>query len=546
MRTTINITGMTCVSCARSIETALNALPGISAEVAYAKGQGHAAVKSSGDVRMEQVLESIRAKGYGAELAAQEGTGESLQESASQALHIAIIGSGGAAFAAAIKAAESGAQVTMIEAATLGGTCVNVGCVPSKISLRAAQAAHTLQAHPFEGLPHPAVSVDRAALVAQQTARVEALRQAKYQDILDSTPGVSLLRGHARFEDSHTLVVEGEHGKKHLTAARIFIATGASPAIPRIPGLADTPYWTSTEALFSPELPEHLVILGGGFVACELAQTFRRLGSRVTMLVRSTLLSHEDPELGAALEEAFRGEGIEVRTHAQAQQVEYSGGRFSLQTSGGEIHADKLLVATGRQANTAALNLDAARVQTDAQGRIVIDQRMRTNVPHIYAAGDCTIQPHLVYVAAAAGTRAAINMTGGEAALDLSVLPTVVFTDPQVATVGMSEQAARDAGLEVESRRLDLENVPRALANFDTRGFIKLVAEAGSGRLLGAQALAHEGGEIIQSAALAIAQRMTVQELANTLFPYLTMVEGLKLCAQTFTMDVKKLSCCAG
>ncbi|PJA56404.1 MAG: mercury(II) reductase, partial [Rhodocyclales bacterium CG_4_9_14_3_um_filter_68_10] len=164
----------------------------------------------------------------------------------------------------------------------------------------------------------------------------------------------------------------------------------------------------------------------------------------------------------------------------------------------------------------------------------------------IYAAGDCTDQPQFVYVAAAAGTRAAINMTGGDAALDLSAMPTVVFTDPQVATVGLSEAEAHDEGIETISRTLSLENVPRALVNFDTRGFIKLVAEAGSLRLLGVQAVTPEAGEIIQTAAIAIRARMTVQDLADLLFPYLTMVEGLKLCAQTFTKDVKQLSCCAG
>jgi mercuric reductase len=540
MRTIINITGMTCDHCARSIEGALKALPGAQATVSYPHGR--AEVDAPDTVSAHALLATIRAKGYGAELANQNKT----DGGNSQGLHIAIIGSGGAAFAAAIKAADSGARVTMIEAGTLGGTCVNIGCVPSKISLRAAQAAQTMRAHPFAGLPPQEVTLERTPFVAQQTARVEELRQSKYQDILDSTPSVTLLRGHAHFEDSHTLVVEGERGKQHLTAARILIATGASPAIPPIPGLADTPYWTSTEALFSPELPAHLVVIGGSFVACELAQAFRRMGSRVTMLVRSTLLSQEDPELGAGLQEAFEAEGIDVRTQTQATQVADANGQFSLETSAGAIRGDKLLIAAGRQPSTAALNLAAVGVATDAEGHILVDAQMRTNVPHIFAAGDCTIQPDLVYVAAAAGTRAAINMTGGEAALDLSVLPAVVFTDPQVATVGLDEHAARRAGLAVETRRLELENVPRALVNFDTRGFVKLVAESGSGRLLGAQVLAHEGGEIIQSAALAIAQRMTVQDLGNMLFPYLTMVEGIKLCAQTFTKDVKKLSCCAG
>ena len=221
-------------------------------------------------------------------------------------------------------------------------------------------------------------------------------------------------------------------------------------------------------------------------------------------------------------------------------------GEFVLTLPAGKLVADRLLVATGRTPNTDSLNLDAAGVTVNPRGAIIIDQGMRTSTPHIYAAGDCTDHPQFVYVAAAAGTRAAINMTGGNATLDLGAMPAVVFTDPQVATVGLSERKAREAGIETDSRTLELSNVPRALANFDTRGFIKLVVEARSQRLIGAQAVAPEAGELIQTAALAIRARMRVQELADQLFPYLTMVEGLKLAAQTFDKDVKQLSCCAG
>ena len=220
--------------------------------------------------------------------------------------------------------------------------------------------------------------------------------------------------------------------------------------------------------------------------------------------------------------------------------------RFSIELDRETLIGDGLLVATGRTPNTASLGLEKLGVKTDARGAIVVDDHMQTSAEHIYAAGDCTTEPPFVYVAAAAGTRAAINMMGGEAALDLSAVPEVVFTDPQVAIVGLTAVQASEQGFEVDSRTLSLDNVPRALANFDTRGFIKLVAERGSGRLLGAQVLAPEGGEIIQTAALAVHHRLTVRDLAERLFPYLTMVEGLRLCAQTFTRDVTELSCCAG
>jgi len=341
-------------------------------------------------------------------------------------------------------------------------------------------------------------------------------------------------------------VRKADGSEKILQADRILIAAGASPSIPNIEGLADTPFWTSTEALVAESIPEHLVVLGASVVALELAQAFHRLGAEVTILARSTLLSKKDPEIGNGLRQIFEDEGITIMLHTSPDAVRHDRGHFVLQTNTGEVRGDQLLVATGRTPNTATLNLDRAGIKTNNSGGIVIDDHMRTSVEHIYAAGDCTDQPQFVYVAAAAGTRAARNMTGEDVAIDLSVMPAVVFTDPQVGTVGLTEQQAHEKGLDVESRTLDLENVPRALANMDTRGFIKLVAEKDGGRIVGCQVLATEGGEVIQTAVLAIRNRMTIAQLARELFPYLTMVEGLKLCAQTFTKDVKQLSCCAG
>ena len=463
-------------------------------------------------------------------------------------LHVAVIGSGGAAMAAALKAVESGARVTLIERGTIGGTCVNVGCVPSKIMIRAAHVAHLRRESPFDaGVSATAPIVQRHRLLAQQQARVDELRHGKYESILDGTPAITVVHGAACFKDHHTLTVALRDGGEQAVAFdRCLVATGASAAVPPIPGLKDTPFWTSTEALGSDAIPARLAVIGSSVVAVELAQAFARLGSRVTILARSKLLSREDPAVGEAIAAAFRDEGIEVLERTQASHVEHAAGEFVLKTNQGEIRADRLLVATGRAPNTRALNLEAAGVKLDEHGAIVIDDHMRTSAPNIYAAGDCTDQPQFVYVAAAAGMRAALNMAGGDAKLDLGAMPAVVFTDPQVATVGYSEAEAHRAGIETDSRTLTLENVPRALVNFDTRGFIKLVAEAGSGRLLGVQAVTAEAGEIIQTAAIAIHARMTVHDLASRLFPYLTMVEGLKLAAQTFTKDVKQLSCCAG
>lgn len=540
----IQITGMTCDHCAQSAQDALNALEGVTASVSY--DEGLASVETQGVVDNSQLLKAIESKGYSATLINNDDT--VITSGGGTSLHIAIVGTGSGAFAAAIKAVEQGATVTIIEGGeVIGGTCVNIGCVPSKILIRGAGIAHVQGHHAFEGVPLNTPNIDRKAMVAQQQEWVEKLRHAKYESILETNPGINLMRGMARFKDAGTLIVtQANGGEKEIKADRVLLAVGARPMIPAIPGLADTPYWTSTDALIAEDIPKHLVVLGGSVVALELAQAFRHLGSEVTVMARSTLLSKEDPEIGEGLKSAFEGEGIAVQLHTVPDAVSHNGKEFVLSTKHGDVSCDQLLVATGRQSNADTLALENTGIETSRNGNVVIDDHMRTNVENIYAAGDCTNQPQFVYVAAAAGTRAARNMTGDDVAIDLSVMPAVVFTDPQVGAVGLTVQQAKDQGLDVDSRTLDLENVPRALANMDTRGFIKLVAEKDSGRIVGCQILAHEGGEIIQTAALAIRNRMTIQDLADQLFPYLTMVEGLKLTAQTFYKDVKQLSCCAG
>ncbi len=539
----LTITGMTCDSCATHVRKALEGVPGVlEARVSYPDATARIVLER--EVPVQRLAEAVAARGYGARPRNNDAT----SAGDGQGLHIAVIGSGGAAMAAALKAIEQGARVTLIEHGTIGGTCVNIGCVPSKIMIRAAHIAHLRRESPFDaGLPPTSPTVLRGPLLAQQQGRVEELRRAKYENILESNPAIGVLRGRARFLDAHTLSVTlNDGGEREVVFDRCLIASGASPAIPPIVGLADTPYWTSTEALESDSIPKRLAVIGASVVAVELAQAFARLGSQVTILARHTLLYRDDPEIGETLAAAFCGEGIEVLEHTQANRVAYAADEFVLSLPSGQLRTDKLLIATGRRPNTRELNLEAAGVAVDKHGAITVNDGLRTSAAHIYAAGDCTDQPQFVYVAAAGGTRAAINMTGGKASLDLTAMPVVVFTDPQVATVGLNEEEAHHQGIKTVTRTLTLDNVPRALANFDVRGFIKLVADAETGRLLGVQAVAAEAGELIQSAALAICNRMTVQDLADKLFPYLTMVEGLKLAAQTFTKDVTQLSCCAG
>ena len=535
---TLSIKGMTCSRCADQIKKAVKAIDGVwTINISYPDAM--AEIETVDDIKRCEIVDAIEALGY---------TVSELNAATTEQLHVAIIGTGSGAFACAIKAAEGGARVTMIEGADIiGGCCVNVGCVPSKILIRAAQLAHQQRKNPFDGLENSQPQINRSLLALQQTSRVEELRGAKYQKILDNNPALTLLKGYARFKNENTLLVKKSDGSdEELIADRILIATGSTPSIPPINGLAETPYWTSTEALFAEALPASLIVIGSSVIALEIAQAYVRLGSNVTVLARHTLLYAEDSLLGEKLTECFEKEGIRVLNNTQANKVSHDGSTFSLETNEGTLKTDKLLISTGRHANTAQLGLENVGVETQKNGAIVVNDKMETSTANIYAAGDCSTMPQFVYVAAAAGSRAGINMTGGDTRLDLSTMPAVIFTDPQVATVGLTEEQANKDGFNVISRVLDMENVPRALANFETDGFIKLVADKPTGKILGAQILAHEGGELIQSAALAIHNNMTVDDLAGQLFPYLTMVEGLKLCAQTFSKDVSELSCCAG
>ncbi|MBE0577921.1 mercury(II) reductase [Devosia sp.] len=463
------------------------------------------------------------------------------------AYDLAVIGAGSAGFSAAITAAEQGASVALIGRGTIGGTCVNIGCVPSKTMIRAAEAVHgAYRVGRFPGLAGEALVSDWRALVAAKDDLVRTLRRKKYIDLLPEYEGVAYLQGHAQLNGAGVLV-DG----RPIAAGKIIIATGASPAIPDIPGIESVPYLTSTTALELEEQPRSLLVIGGGYIGCELAQMFARLGTRVTLVTRERLLPEAEPEIAQALDRYLADEGIAVRSGLTYSRIESREGEitltFDVDGRAETLVAEKVLVTTGRSPNSAGLGLDEAGIKQMPTGGIYVDDRMRTSRPGIYAAGDVTGRDQFVYMAAYGAKLAARNALNGDSLVyDNTTMPWVVFTDPQVAGVGLSERQAIQQGFDVKTSVVSLEQVSRALAARDTRGLIKLIAEAGTGRLLGAQILAPEGADSIQTMALAIKFGMTTAELGETIFPYLTTVEGLKLAAQGFEKDVAKLSCCAG
>ncbi|NUP59876.1 MAG: mercury(II) reductase [Pseudarthrobacter sp.] len=470
---------------------------------------------------------------------------------------LAIVGSGGGAFAAAIRATNLGKSVLMVERSTIGGTCVNTGCVPSKALLAAAEARHVAMdaGGRFPGITTGAGPVDMPGLISGKRDLVEGMRLEKYVDLIEDY-GWELRHGTASFagtpEEPVLDIVSAGGARETVTASHYLVATGSAPWVPAVPGLQDTGYLTSTTAMELDEVPESLLVVGGGFVALEQAQLFARLGSKVTMLVRSRLASAEEPEVSLALMSVFTDEGIRVirrATLVSVSQDAVTGGVKAVADVSGsreEFRAARLLMATGRRPITEGLNLETAGVKTGDRGEVMVEKTLASTNPRIWAAGDVTGHREFVYVASAHGALAvdnAFNDAGRE--VDYRHLPRVVFTSPAVAAVGLTDKEANGAGISCECRVLPLEYVPRALVNRDTRGFIKLVAENGTGKILGLTAVGKEAGDLAAAGVYILAAGMTVEQVANMWSPYLTMAEGIKIAAQSYTTDISRLSCCA-
>lgn len=469
-------------------------------------------------------------------------------EPKSKNLHLVIMGGGSAAFSAAIKANELGTQVTIInDGLPIGGTCVNVGCVPSKTLIRAAEAHHRASHHNFLGINSQSKITSFKEIIAQKRQLVEELRQAKYLNVVSDLPDVRIIKGHGQLIDRHTVEVNGEK----IRADRILIATGVSPSIPDIPGLKEAGYLTNETAFELEKLPESLIVLGGRYVALECAQMFARFGSKVTILQRSSrILPTETPDLTDELTKYLLKEGIEIVTGVGVEEIRKGKDRIFVKTNinGAQRVFDSahILVATGRRPNTQNLGLEKVGVRLNDSGYIQVNENLQTNVEGIYGAGD-VIGDHLfVYTAAYEGALVAENaLINSKKVRDYTILPWVIFTDPQVAGVGLDEQQAKQQGIDFDVAKVSLAHVPRAIAARDTRGFIKLIRDKKKNKLIGARILAPEGGELLMEISLAIKFGIPINELIFSFHPYLTLSEGVKLTAITFEKDVGKLSCCA-
>ncbi len=452
-------------------------------------------------------------------------------------LDLVVVGTGGAAMAAGIHARAQGKSVVLVERGVIGGTCLNVGCVPSKTLLAAGgQREHALHSR-FPGVPTSAGPVDLGSLVGQKDDLVEHMRHAKYLDVA-AAHGLEIRRGQARFADPQTLLVDGEP----LPAAAYIVATGSEPATPDLPGLDDVDWLTSTTAMELNDLPESLIVIGGGYVGMEQAQLFAGLGTRVTLIGR--LAPHTEPELADVMRQAFARVGITVIEQRATQITAGADGVNVTTDSGEEVTAQRLLVATGRRARTDGLDLAAAEIEVDERGFIAVDARQQTTNPKVWAAGDVSGAPQYVYVAAETGRAAALNALGGKAEVDYTGLPAVIFTRPQIASAGLTEAQALAAGHACDCRVLGGQDIPRALTSQDTLGALKIVVDADTSKVLGVHAALDGAGDVMLAATYAIKCGMTTDDIADTWAPYLTMSEALRIAAGLFRTD-KPTSCCA-
>jgi len=446
---------------------------------------------------------------------------------------IIVIGGGSAGFAAAIGAAGMDKKVALIENSTIGGTCVNIGCVPSKFIIHEA----------FSGTNWGSLTTGRDALV-------ENLRTEKYINVLENyTDNVTYIHQTAQFIDKKSIQLSDG---TVLSAGKYILATGSRPVFPDLPGIEDIEPLDSTGLLFIEDLPKSIIIVGGRFIALELGHVFAKLGVKVTILQRSSrLIPQYDTEISEGIEQVFNSQGITVITGTKLiGALKTDSGKTLTYSSGNEqkeISAEQIVFATGRKGNTESLRLDRAGVTRDSSAHIVSDKYLQTSNPAIYAAGDVLASPGLVYVAAKEGQTAAGNSFADvPVPLSYNNVPEVIFTHPQIARTGITENAANKKGINVSSTKFYIADTPYGLANNDTNGLVKLIKNADSGELLGGEIMAQDAGNMIQTLTIAIQAHMTVSDFVGTYFPYLTAVEGIKLGAIIFDKDVHTLSCCAG
>jgi pyruvate/2-oxoglutarate dehydrogenase complex dihydrolipoamide dehydrogenase (E3) component len=438
-----------------------------------------------------------------------------------------IIGSGQAGNPLAFRLADLGWTVALVEEKNLGGTCINVGCTPTKTMVHRAQVAHYARNSARWGVNSSGVSVDLAKIVAQKDEVVLSFRGGQQRRV-DERKNLRLYRGRARFSAPHRLQV----GEDILESEKIFINTGGRPSIPAIPGLRGVPFLTNESIMQLSTVPEHLLVLGGGYIGLEFGQMFRRYGSRVTIVHQGTqIVPREDPEIAAELQRALEVEGMEFVLNVRTETVNQKGSNPILSCKVAdetkEISGSHLLVATGRIPNTNDLGLDKPGVATNKDGSIKVNARLETSVPGIWALGDCKGGPAFTHISYSDFQIVYANVVEGKRlSTENRLVPYCVFTDPQLGGLGITEKEARAKGYKLKIGRCPMTHVARAIERGETAGLMKIVVDAANDRILGASILSSEGGELVQILGTMMLANQPYTLLKGAVYIHPTLAEG--------------------
>src|SRR5437879_6152230 len=444
-----------------------------------------------------------------------------------------IIGTGQSGKPLAIALARAGWKVAVIERKHVGGTCINVGCTPTKTMVASARVAYLARRSKDYGVGTVPVKVEMRRVYKRKRRMVESFRNYG-QRTLEKTVGLELIFGEARFKSSQRVVVELKGGgTRELEGKRIVINTGGRPAVPPVPGLEGIPFLDSSSIMELTELPKHLIVLGGGYVGLEFCQMFRRFGARVTVVNRDPrLIQREDPDVSAEVEKILKEDGTEVLNSTQVTLLEKIGAgvRVVLGTGKGlkKISGSHLLLALGRVPNSDRLNLGAAGVETDNSGFIKVNPKLETNIPGIYAIGDVKGGPAFTHISYDDFRILRENwLAGGNATIDGRPVPNCMYIDPQLATVGINETEAQKRGIDYRVAKLPMTRVARAQEMSETRGFMKAVVNAKTRQILGCTILGVEGGEIMSMLQIAMMGKLPYTTIKKAIFAHPTLAESL-------------------
>lgn len=451
------------------------------------------------------------------------------------AYDVLVVGSGQGGTPFAREAARAGRRTALVERAHVGGTCVNEGCTPSKTMIASARVAHLVRRGRDYGVDTGDVRIDVERVVARKRHVVDSFRASTEQGL--AAAGVDVIAGEARFVGERTVEVTVAHAPpRRLSAEVVVVNTGLRSAIPEVAGLSSVPYHTSTSIMELTHVPEHLVVLGGGYVGLELGQMFRRFGSRVTIVQRGAqLMTREDADVAAAIARLLREDGIDVLLETEVAAVSGRDEVIDVElrprgsaTAPRSVRCSHLLVATGRRPNTDALTPSMAGVELDAKGYIVVDERLRTSARGVFAMGDVNGGPAFTHISYDDfRILRATLLAGGDLTTKGRLVPYTVFTDPQLGRIGMTEKDARDAGRRIHVARLPMATVARAIEVDETRGFMKAIVDADSARILGAAVLGLEGGEVASMLQLAMMGNLPYTSLRDGIFSHPTLSESL-------------------